>query len=156
MITIKPSKSADTRSARGEITKHELFEASIQHIGDVRKGIDLFREMLLEVAWRHDHTKIDEAGLEEFYDAFSKGYVGDEFKKEPWYRRHITEERHHLNDRCPEDVNLIDILERVADIVMAGMGRTGEVYAEELDPDILQRAYLNTIELLKSQVVIEE
>ena len=58
------------------------------------------------------------------------------------------------NDGCPADVNLIDVLEFVADCVMASMARSGSVYPLQLTPDVLERAFQNTVELLKSQVAV--
>jgi hypothetical protein len=51
-------------------------------------------------------------------------------------------------------VNLIDVLDMIADCVMAGMARTGEVYPLTIDQDVLMRAFQNTVALLKSQVVV--
>jgi len=71
-----------------------------------------------------------------------------------WYKDLHLQERHHLNDKCPEDVNLFDVLERIADGVMAGLARSGDVYEEELDVEILARAYKNTQSLLKANVEV--
>lgn len=38
---------------------------------------------------------------------------------------------------------------------MAGMGRSGSVYALKLSPELLERAFQNTVELLKSEVIVE-
>lgn len=54
----------------------------------------------------------------------------------------------------PSDVNLIDVLDFIADCVMAGMGRSGSVYPLKLSPKLLERAFQNTVEMLKSQVVV--
>lgn len=43
----------------------------------------------------------------------------------------------------------------VVDCVMAGMGRTGEVYALDISPDVLMTAFQNTVELLKAQIIVE-
>jgi L-aminopeptidase/D-esterase-like protein len=51
---------------------------------------------------------------------------------------------------------MLDVLERIADIVTAGMARSGTIYDDNLDPDILVLAYKNTIELLKSNIKIVE
>lgn len=66
--------------------------------------------------------------------------------------------RHHLlaEDGVPVDVNLIDVLDMITDCVMAGMGRTGEVYPLNIKPKVLMDAFQNTVELLKSQVVVEK
>lgn len=64
--------------------------------------------------------------------------------------------RHHLNmeDGVRADVNLIDVLDFIADCVMAGMARSGSVYPLKLSPEVLERAFQNTVELLKGQVVV--
>lgn len=67
-----------------------------------------------------------------------------------WYQLHINKERHHLLSRCPEDVNLLDVLEMVVDCVCAGMARSGDVYPIEINDDILNKALSNTIELIKN------
>jgi hypothetical protein len=53
-------------------------------------------------------------------------------------------------------VNLIDVLDFIADCVMAGMARSGSVYPLHLSPELLERAFQNTVALLKSQVTVEE
>jgi adenosylmethionine-8-amino-7-oxononanoate aminotransferase len=53
-----------------------------------------------------------------------------------------------------EDVNLIDVLDFIADCVMAGMGRTGSVYPLNLSPELLEKAFQNTVALLKAQVEV--
>lgn len=56
-----------------------------------------------------------------------------------------------------KDVNLIDVLDMIADCTMAGMARSGSVYPLELSSDVLQAAFKNTCALLLSQVrVIQE
>ena len=154
MIKIKKSTSADSRTAIGAPSKGDLLSSSVQHIGDVQKALAWFAGKIIEAGAIHDHTKI--SGIDDFYDSFSKGLTGDAFKAEKWCQMHYQDERHHLNDRCPDDVNLIDVLERVADITMAGMGRSGRIYDATLDAEILQRAYQNTVKLLAKQVEVAE
>ena len=65
-------------------------------------------------------------------------------------------ERHHLFSRCPDDVNLIDVLEMIVDCTCAGLARSGEVRPMEINDDILHKAIDNTVELIKSVVEVEE
>ena len=153
MIHIKPSASADSRTAKGNVDKETLLKSSVQHIGDVQKATAWFAGKLIEAGANHDHTKI--SGIDDFYTDFCSGATGADFKSKKWYQSHL-EERHHLTDRCPDDVTLLDVMERIADIVMAGMGRSGSVYSDVLDSEILQKAYANTIELLKKHVVVDK
>jgi len=152
-IRINPSPNADTRTAGKIPSKADLLKATLQHIGDVRQALGFFADMLKDATLRHDNTKI--SGMDEFYSDVAKGLKGPEFKAGEWYRRHVSEERHHLSERCPQDVSLIDVLEMAADVTMAGMGRNGgKVYEPEIDSEILRRAYANTIELLMANVEV--
>ena len=148
-IVIKQSKSADTRSAEKIVEKDELLKSSKQHIADVKQAIEFMRDIMLEKANNHDFTKIKFINL--FHSDFKEVQTSpnDNFKSKEWFKIHVNEERHHLNDRCPEDVNLFDVLERIADITMAGLARTGSVYDDTLSTEILEKAYENTIELIK-------
>lgn len=151
MIKIQPSPSADSRTASGNVTKEDLLKSSEMHIDDVRKGLHFFAEMLEEAGRNHDHTKIEY--IDEFYNDF-KTKKDAEFKAGKWFsQRHLTE-RHHLNDRCPDDVTLIDVLERIADISMAGMARSGKVFDDQLSPEILEKAYQNTLKLMIDQIKV--
>jgi len=155
MIAIEKSKSADTRSAETAVDFETLKASSLQHIGDVQQAMIWMSEKLNEISKNHDFTKIQFA--KEFHDDFkSTQFWGKDFKTIPWYQRHITEERHHLDARVPDDVNLFDVLERIADIVMAGMARTGKVYDDKLPPELFEKAYKNTIEMLKKQVEVKQ
>jgi len=155
-ITIKKSQSADTRSATEKVSKEQLLSASHQHINDVRKAINWMRNKLGYISEKHDFTKIDY--IDDFYNEFEQAQNDPDFnfKESSWFRKHITSERHHVNDYCCSDINLFDLLERVADITMAGMARTGEIYDDELSPKILMKAYKNTVELLKKNIEVED
>ena len=152
MIYIQKSPSADSRTAKGEVTKEELYRSSVMHIHDVQKGLQFFADLLVKAGQKHDHTKLEY--IDEFYHDFSQKLKGKEFKDAHWYKDLHLQERHHLPDRCPDDVTLIDVLERIADICMAGMARSGEVYDDDLDPEILTKAFHNTIQLLISNIQV--
>jgi len=156
MIKIKKSATADTRSAEELVDKDTLIKSSKQHISDVESAITFMRGFLMVVAHRHDHTKLEL--MDEFHANFKAKQEDKEdkldFKELGWFHKHVTGERHHLNDHVPEDVNLFDVLERVADITTAGMARSGSIYDDELDPAILAKAYKNTVELIKSNIEV--
>lgn len=159
-IAIYPSKTADTRSADKIVTKKELFDSSMQHIEDVKKVMQLFESALSIQGKYHDWTKLQYIGL--FHYDFVKAQKEKvDFTKLQWYKLHVTKERHHLFEHVPEDVNLFDILERIADITTAGIGRSGwfDIKKElAFDPELLKRAYINTIKwtLNKIKLVKEE
>jgi hypothetical protein len=153
-IAVRQSKSADTRTAQHPVSKTELLDASKQHIVDVKHAMQWLSDKIMETGHRHDWTKIN--GIEQFHEDFTKVQTasGDkpDFTLMPWYQRHLKEERHHIDKKAPEDVDLIDVLEHVADIVMAGMARSGTVYPEVLPEELLKKAYQNTIRKMTDAV----
>jgi hypothetical protein len=152
MIVIKKSKTADTRSCDfSKVTKAKLLASSRQHIGDVQKGFHFFKDMMAQSAAVHDHDKISDI------DGFLSDFVGG-FKSTVWWDNHRKVNRHHLlaNDGIPADVNLVDVFDMIIDCVMAGMGRTGEVYPLEIKPEVLMDAFNNTVELLKKNIEVIE
>jgi hypothetical protein len=151
MIEIRKSPTADTRTCDfANVSKEKLFSSSVQHIDDVRSGLDFFSKKLLEAARMHDHDKLSDI------DGFHRDFVTG-FKLTEWWDNHRKVNRHHLlqEDGVPSDVNLIDVLDLIADCVMAGMARSGSVYALNLNPEVLRKAFDNTVELLKSEVVVK-
>ena len=146
-VAIHPSKTADTRSADKLVTKAELLESSEQHIADVNRVMQMFTSALSLQGQYHDWTKLQYIDL--FYSDFNKAQKEKvDFTKLQWYKMHITKERHHLMNNVPEDVNLFDVLERIADITTAGIGRSGWFDIEKeltFDPELLKKAYINTI-----------
>jgi hypothetical protein len=151
MIRIKTSATADTRTCDyATISKQTLRESSIQHIGDVAAALSFFRRCLIESAINHDTDKLSD--LDSFHADFVTG-----FDTHDWWDRHRALNRHHLtqDDGVPADVNLIDVLDFIADCVCAGMGRSGSVYPLALSPEVLERAFQNTVEMLKQQIEVE-
>lgn len=153
LIRIQKSQTADTRTCDpSTVTKEQLLASSAQHISDVRKAMSLFASRLLLAAVNHDPDKVSPDGIAWFHSDFVTG-----FKEHGWWDNHRRINRHHLmrDDGVPEDVNLLDVLEFVADCVMAGMGRSGSVYPLELKPEVLKRAFDNTSKLLQAHVVVD-
>ena len=153
-IVIKPSPSADTRSADHVVTVDELRQSTEMHIDDVRRGLAFLGKLLQERGERHDWTKL--RYLPSFYKQFNEaqktGCWGN-----GWYDRiHCKQERHHIEDACPKDVNLLDVLEHIVDGVMAGKARSGEYRQDVLGSGILERAYANTQRLICDAVEVDE
>lgn len=152
MIPIKKSETADTRTRDfTKVTEKTLLFSSVQHIGDVRQAIEFFVGKMLEASRNHDTDKLTDIGR--FHADFITG-----FKQTGWWDRHRLVNRHHLTqaDGIPEDVNLIDVLDFIADCVMAGMARSGKVTPIALPPELLEKAFGNTIKLLMSQVYVDD
>jgi hypothetical protein len=133
------------------VSKDTLLASSRQHINDVREALEFFRDALTTAKYDHDPDKITD--IDGFHADFVTG-----FAQTGWWDRHRKLNRHHLTevDGVPDDVNLIDVLDFIADCVMAGMARSGTVYPLTLAPELLDRAFQNTVTLLKSQVQVEE
>jgi len=154
MIVIGKSATADTRTCDyANVTKDTLRASSVQHIGDVGQALAFFSALLTRQAVRHDTDKLTDI------DGFHRDFVtGFDAGYQDWWETHKKINRHHLNqdDGIPADVNLIDVLDFIADCVMAGMARSGSVYPLTLGPELLERAFQNTVSLLKAEVVVSE
>lgn len=151
MIRVKPSPTADMRTCDfANVSKDTLLASSRQHIQDVRNALGHFASMLGTAIVDHDTDTLTD--IDGFHADFVTG-----FAQTGWWDRHRTLNRHHLTmeDGIPNDVNLIDVLDFIADCVMAGMARSGSVYPLSLPPELLERAFQNTVERLKTQVVVE-
>ena len=111
MIEISLSPTADTRTCDfTKVTEDTLYLSSQLHINDVQRGLAFFGYLLDNASRRHDFDKLsDIAG---FHRDFLTG-----FKETTWWDRHRKLNRHHLNvaDGVPDDVNLIDVLDMIAD-----------------------------------------
>ena len=152
MINIHKSPTADTRTCDfTNTTKETLLASSKNHIMDVVRAMAFFSGQIIEAAGQHDYDKLTD--IDWFHADFITG-----FKQTGWWDNHRRIHRHHLaqEDGVPPDVNLIDILEYISDCVMAGMARSGDVYKLEMTPELLQRAFDNTVAMLKDQVVVIE
>jgi len=152
MITIKKSPTADTRTCDvTKVSRDQLLQSSNQHILDVMSALRLFQTMLGDAAERHDYDKLTD--IDWFHEDFLT-----KFQQTGWWDKHRQIHRHHLNypDGVPHTVNLVDVLEYIADCVMAGMARSGSVYEIKIDDAVLRRAFQNTVELLKKNVQVQE
>ena len=121
MITISKSHTADTRTCDFKnTTKETLLKSSIQHINDVGEALEFFKKYLTNAESVHDWDKISDINW--FHADFLTG-----FKQTGWWDNHRKIHRHHIDkpDGIPPDVNLLDVLEHIADCVMAGMARSG-------------------------------
>jgi hypothetical protein len=151
MIKIKQSRTADTRTCDfANVSKETLLASSKQHIHDVHQAHQFFSRKIAEALLAHDTDKLTDI------DGFHRDFVTG-FAQTTWWDAHRKLNRHHLTaeDGIPEDVNLIDVLDFIADCVMAGMARSGSVYPLELPNELLQRAFQNTVAMLKREVVVE-
>lgn len=152
MKTITIQKSPTAGLSKEDLTGlsgETLMASSLLHIADVAKGLAFFSGQLTEAAAKHDWDKI--ACPSTFLEFARSG-----FTLPGWFENHIRVNRHHLAspDGVPEDVNLIDILEYISDCTMAAKARGGEMYALKTTPELLEKAFKNTVELLKSKIEV--
>lgn len=150
MIVISKNGAADTRTCDyANVSKYELFRASQQHIADVQAALGFFRSMLDAAAAAHDPDKLSDI------DGFHADFIGG-FASTKWLERHYKLNRHHLAapGGVPADVNLIDVLDMVADCVMAGMARSGIVRPVVIPDEVLRAAVANTVSKLAANVVV--
>lgn len=156
MIRIRKSETADTRTAKEVVSKDLLLFSSRQHICDVIRAMEFLVDKMEVAAYNHDFTKINciDEFFNDFYDAQTKQF--DFIRDGSWWKKHIRAERHHLNNYCPDDVNLIDVLEMICDCTMAGMARSGKFREFTLSNEILQKALKNTVKLILDNTEVKE
>lgn len=155
-IKIKENKLGDTRTATRTPTISEFEQANRLHYEDVKNMMSGIASEIRNRGTIHDYTKLREPNKSLFYRELCATIEGkmNDFTEGEWYLMHCATERHHLNVFCPDDVNLIDVIEMICDCVCAGMARTGEVRQIEIDADILEKAVQNTVTLLANAVEI--
>ena len=156
VIDIKANNLGDTRTANRKPSFDEFQDANRCHMADVLEVMYGIASLIKEAGIAHDYTKyIYEA---EFYADFCKVLDGstEKFTDMDWYQTHIREERHHINSRCPDDVDLIDIIEHIVDCCCAGKTRSGYISPVVIDPEILQKAVENTVKLIDNNTRIVE
>ena len=157
-VKIKRNIFGDTRTATSVPTFQIFCDSNRMHRDDVRNMMFELAAELKDRGADHDYTKIYEPNKSLFYRELCAKIEGkiDSFTDGEWYPMHCKTERHHLNEHCPEDVNLIDVLEMICDCVCAGMARTGTFRPIEISSEILQRAVENTAKMCVDAVEIVE
>ena len=150
-IIIKKNPNGDTRTASKNISYEEFQEANDMHKRDVYEVMKYLSRLISVTELFHDFTKKREEQLcyKNFLSAMNNG---TNFVEDEWYQLHINEERHHLLSRCPEDVNLIDVIEMIVDCTCAGLARSGEVRGLEINSEILEKAVQNTVKLILREI----
>lgn len=156
-IIINDTRNADGRTANN-LNSETLLESTNEHRRNVSEGMDYIAELIHNRGLRHDYTKVGDY-FPLFNDTVMQGLSNEEFEKSEWKQLHLHKERHHLNGNVPVDVNLVDVIEMLVDVVMAGNGRSGQIssyYCKIQDPALLERAYWNTIKLLDDVVEVKK
>ena len=156
VIDVAANNLGDTRTANRKPSFDEFQAANRYHMADVQNVMRGIARLINEAGANHDYTK--DHYEEEFYADFCKVLDGstENFTDMDWYQTHIREERHHINSRCPDDVDLIDIIEHIVDCCCAGKTRSGYISPVVIDPEILNRAVENTVKLIDNNTRIVE
>jgi hypothetical protein len=157
-VKIKQNKLGDTRTATITPTFTEFINSNQLHCEDVENMTHAIAYEIIKQGKDHDITKRTEPYRSLFYRELCAKIEGkiDSFTDGEWYPMHCKTERHHLNEYCPEDVNLIDVIEMICDCVSAGMARSGRVYPIEIPSEILQKAVQNTVQMCVDALEIQE
>lgn len=146
--TIIKSPNGDTRTAKGDVSFEEFQKANDMHIKDVSNIMNSLAKMIQDTGKTHDWTKKERE--KQFYEEFTDARKNDKkFTEMDWYKNHIKDERHHIKDHCPDDVDLIDVLEMITDSTAAALARSGGLkYPLEIDKDVLYKAFENTCKMV--------
>jgi hypothetical protein len=150
MIDVYRSPNDYNKTSKEDVSPESLMQETEHHIEAVKDGMDFIAGLIQTAGDRHDHTKLK--CFEGFYEALTSGHI----KETDWYKNHISEERHHLLARIPEDVTLVDVIEYLIDCLMTGMARRDKMYDIELINDVFQLALKNTVDLLKRNINVIE
>lgn len=150
---IKSTPNASTITAT-DFSKEVLIKETNDHISAVSSVMNSLAKQLQIIGFNHDWTKLP-PHLNDFFEAFKTHKQGKDFEELPWYVNHVNVERHHLVAHCPDDVNLLDVLEMIVDGVCAGKARTGIVYPIEIPSEILQKALANTQKMIEESITLE-
>ena len=154
-IIIKKNPNGDTRTAKGKVSFEEFAHANDMHINDVKNIMDFYADLCEYNGENHDFTK--KKYEEQFYDEFTYSRINKiDFRESDWYKNHIKEERHHINDFVHDDVDLFDVLEMIADCTSASLARSGNVREITIDKDVLYKAFQNTCKLTKNMCKLVE
>lgn len=141
MIRIKKS----TKNPK-ELSYKELFAANQAHRTAVRRVLNSVKDRLMSKSFTHDADKFTDH--DNMYHAIQTGQSAQ------WMNEHIANSRHHAI-RLLEDVNLIDILELIADQVVVYSTRGLLNNPILLDPNDLQKAFDNTVKMMYEMIEVK-
>lgn len=152
MIEIVKSPKSDCHRVDGKIDRDNLWLSMARHMDNVNDGMEFFANKLIDAGMTHDYTKM--TMFDEYHEAVQSGKKN----KSEWYQKHKEAERHHIIEQDYNDVNMIDVLEYISDCVMAGSVRSNDPQGIniKISDAILQKAFQNTLQMLKDEVVVKE
>ena len=153
-ISYNPNGDTRTVDPNNLPNLKEFHAANSSHRADVKQVMTNLSNDLFDMGVRHDCTKTYGDSESIFYKNFVESVTnGEDFTKSEWYQYHIRKERHHPTSYCHDDINLLDLIEMIADVVCAAKSRSGtREYIPEISDEILRKAYENTLELVWNSV----
>ena len=156
VVEINKSPNADSRTAdKGKISFEEFSKSTDMHRDDVKRVIYELARRLREVADNHDYTK--KTNEQEYYDSYINAKKnGTDFHESDWYKKHVKQERHHIKYHVAEDINLLDILEFICDHCCDELVEKGKVGKMDIDPEVLMKAFENTVDLVKGLIRLDD
>lgn len=155
-IVIKKSPTADSRTCDSQVvTDGQLFNSTARHIDDIRKVMHHIEKAIILAYNNHDWTKMSYTPehFQKFYNDFR-----NKFENSEWVKMHYATERHHLatEEGIRDDVDLIDVIEYLADGLVSGLGRTGKYREANVTGELLLKAFRNTEKKLLDIIEVEE
>ena len=125
VVEINKLPNTNSREAKKGNISFEDFSNEINiHREDVKNVLYFLASKLEEAGDKHDWTKKERE--RQFYDSFTAAREkGLDFKKDAWYKYHVTTERHHITSHVAKDINLIDVIEMISYGCCAGLARSG-------------------------------
>ena len=156
VVEINKLPNTNSREAKkGNISFEDFSNETNIHREDVKNVLYFLASKLEEDGDKHDWTKKERE--RQFYDSFTAAKEkGLDFKKDAWYKYHVTTERHHIASHVAKDINLIDVIEMISDCCCAGLARSGKIYDIDIKPDVLMKAFNNTVQLTKDSIKLDE
>lgn len=156
-VVIFSHTEGDSRTATEVPTIEQFSRANQDHIHDVKRTMSELAKLLNSAGKNHDWTKIKEPYKSQFYQDLCNTISGTmKFNDGEWSKNHYNLERHHLLRNCPDDVDLLDVIEMIVDCTVAGLARSGEIRKLEISDDILRSAVSNTVKLIENNVRVNE
>ena len=156
VVEINKLPSTNSREAKkGNISFEDFSNETNIHREDVKNVLYFLASKLEEAGDKHDWTKKERE--RQFYNSFTAAKEkGLNFKKDAWYKYHVTTERHHIASHVAKDINLIDVIEMISDCCCAGLARSGEIRDIEIKPDVLMKAFNDTVQLTKDSIKLDK
>lgn len=153
VMVISINKSPKTVKRDGDISYQDLRRSTKMHQSDVKRVLYYIADRLKKIGDIHDWSKDTLAEL--YYNDYvdSKRNNKDMHKGE-WYKYHFEHERHHLMNSVPEDVNLLDVIEFIADCCCDGIAESGEPEKMEISDKLLRQAFDNTIKMITRSICL--